>query len=247
MISLILPAYREEEYIETTLESTVTTLRAYNVDFEVVIVLDRVPNDKTGEIIDSLAIKYPELRVISREGKRGIGNAIRVGIRLSKGDIVIIIMGDASEDPKDVIKLIQAILAGYDMAFGSRFIKGSEISGYPLLKYMANRSCNYLIKALFRIHTNDITNAFKAYKAGVVKRLDLKSDDFQVFVELPLKAYLSGFNRIVEVPVHHYVRKKGNPQLMLKNVGPKYLRMILSILLKRKNHRNFLKAEPTKH
>lgn len=82
-------------------------------------------------------------------------------------------MGDLSDDPQDVPKLVRKIDEGYDIAYGSRFIEGGGTDGYPWAKMIANRTFNNVVRLLFGIKHKDITNAFKAYRKEVLESISI--------------------------------------------------------------------------
>jgi glycosyltransferase involved in cell wall biosynthesis len=230
-VSIIIPAYKEEEHITNTITDIIVKLRRNRFNFEVLVILDSVPGDRTSFIIHELCGKFAELRVIERLGKRGVGDAIRTGIEKAKGSILAIVMGDHSESSNDLVKLVKVVAQGYDMAIGDRFKHGKPYS-YPFLKYIANRCGNFLIKMIFSIPSSDTTNAFKAYDALVLKKLDISSRGFEVFVEIPLKVFLREQNmKITSIPVQHFVRKKSGSKLSLLKEGPQYTRIVLSLFV----------------
>jgi len=229
MISLIIPAYKEAENIENTIENIVKVLRDHEVIFEMLIIVDEAPNDKTVDIAGSLVKKHKEIRLVRRKEKRGVGRAIRDGIKMSNGKIIIPIMADSSENPTDIVELSKKIQDGHEIAVGNRFAGKSVLTNYPLFKYIVNRCYYCLAKALFNFPSNDVTNAFKAYKAEILKNLKLESNGFEIFAEIPLKAYLSGHKRIIDVPVSYYGRKKGVPKLILMKEGWKYLKILIQL------------------
>lgn len=239
-ISIIIPAYREEEHIAHTVTEIIGGVRKNRLNFEVLVVLDSSPGDRTGLIIHDLCGKFAELRMIERFGKRGVGDAIKTGIRTAKGNILVPVMGDHSESSDDLVKLAKAIAQGYDMAVGDRFNHGKPY-GYPFLKYIANRCCNFLIKLMFSVPSSDTTNAFKAYNALVLKQLDISSKGFEVFVEMPLKVFLGVPNvNIANISVQHFVRQKSESKLSLLKEGPQYIRVISSLFVHGKVKRAYL-------
>jgi glycosyltransferase involved in cell wall biosynthesis len=230
-VSVIIPAYKEEEHIAHTITDIIVKLRQNMLNFEVLVILDSAPGDRTSFIIHELCGKFAELRVIERLGKRGVGDAIRTGIRKAKGSISAIVMGDHSESSNDLVKLVKVVAQGYDMAIGDRFKHGKPYS-YPFLKYIANRCCNFLIKIMFSIPSSDTTNAFKAYNARVLRKLDISSRGFEVFIEIPLKFFLREQNmKIASISVQHFVRKKSGSKLSLMKEGPHYIRVVSSLFV----------------
>jgi hypothetical protein len=140
-------------------------------------------------------------------------------------------MGDLSDDPEDIPKLVEKILEGYDVVYGSRFVKGGKTEGYPISKKIANRVFNNLARLLFRVPHKDITNAFKAYHRRVIDEiLDCtKSSGFDITAELPLRAHMSGF-KSVEVPVRWYARRRGEAKLKLRMHAFVYGKRLLRLL-----------------
>ncbi|MDH5780083.1 MAG: glycosyltransferase family 2 protein [Candidatus Bathyarchaeota archaeon] len=231
-VSVIVPAYKEEEYIADTLTDVVARLRETRFRFEVLVILDYVPDDRTGFIVHKLRERFSELRLIEGAGKHGVGNAIRTGIKMGKGSIFVLVMGDHSESSFDLVKLVNAIAQGYDVSVGDRFKYGKP-KDYPPLKYVANRCCNYLIKWLFRTPFSDVTNAFKAYNAKILKQLDLSSNGFEIFLEIPIKIFLRTSNvKIINIPVQHFVRKKKVAKLSLLKEGPRYIKIVFSLFIR---------------
>jgi len=140
-------------------------------------------------------------------------------------------MADGSDNPRDVILYYRVLEAGYDCAFGSRFMPGAEVHGYPKLKLIANRVVNFGIRLLFRHGYNDTTNAFKAYRREVIEGAQpLVAPHFNLTVELPLKAITRGFSYAI-VPTSWTNREAGDSKLQLKEMGSRYLFIVLYVFL----------------
>jgi len=102
------------------------------VDFELELVLvDDNSTDSTGRICDEIAEEFDEVTVVHRTTDGGFGNAIKAGLAVASGDALIPFMGDLSDDPADIPKLVGALEEGYDVAYGSRFTSGGQVDGYP--------------------------------------------------------------------------------------------------------------------
>lgn len=150
-----------------------------------------------------------------------------------EGDVVATVMGDLSDDPRDIVRCFRKIGEGYDCVFGSRFINGSKVKDYPLVKLIINRLANNFIRALFFIKPNDITNAFKLYRTDVIKAIQpLQALYFNITVEIPLKAIVRGFSH-VQIPINWYGRKSGVSKLGIKEMGRKYLFTVLYVWLEK--------------
>ena len=140
-------------------------------------------------------------------------------------------MADASDSPEDLVAYHRLLESGYDCAFGSRFIRGSRVSGYPRFKLAINRAANAFIRLVFRHGYNDTTNAFKAYRREVIETVQpLLSNHFNLTVELPLKAIVRGHSYGV-IPISWTNRQRGASKLTLQEMGSRYLFIVLSVFL----------------
>ena len=120
-VSVIVPAYKEEEFIEQVLIETISEFKKNNFDLEILVVIDVVPNDKTLDIVENLSKKYNEIKIIARPGKNGVGNAVRLGIQNASKDVILISTAEISEKPQDLVKIVSKVYEGHDLAFGNRF------------------------------------------------------------------------------------------------------------------------------
>jgi len=210
-LSIIIPAYNEEEIIEKTIEKTYDILNKKKYDFEIIVVNDN-SDDRTGKIIDSLSKTNKKIKPIHKKsntkGPTGMGSALKFGFKHCKGDIIIPLMADLSDNPNDIPQLVKKIFNGFDVVCGSRFIKGSKVVGYPKTKMLFNRFYNRLFAFLFSLDVRDISNAFKAYRKKVIDVIKPKSNNFAITSEILLWAQIHEF-KITEVPVSWHGRTKG--------------------------------------
>ena len=120
-----------------------------------------------------------------------------------------------------------------DAIFGSRFIKNSKIKNYPKFKLFLNRLANNIIKLVFFSKYNDFTNAFKIYKKDTLLKLyPLVSENFNIFLELPLKLECRKYNFKV-IPISWNGRNFGESKFKLKELGSKYIFTMLYCLLEK--------------
>ncbi len=187
-----------------------------------------MPGDKTSDYVHRVSEGNPDIRVHERLGKRGVGDAVRTGIGMAKGEVLVVAMGDQSEDPNEIVRLAKSCV-DYDIVFANRFKHGKP-RGYPFVKYVANRSCNYAVKWIAGIPYSDTTNAFKAYRLETLRRVQLTSDGFEIFLEIPLKIMQCEGIRSREIEASHVVRRKKTPKLSVTKDGYRYLRVLLTPL-----------------
>jgi len=230
--SLVIPAKNEAESITGTVDGLVQALEAAQIDYEVLVV-DDASTDETRVVVERIGTTNPRVRCHPSHNPPGFGFAVRAGLDVFTGDAVAVVMADGSDSPDDVVSYYRVLEDGYDCAFGSRFVSGSHVSGYPRSKLIMNRVVNFGIRMLFRHGYNDTTNAFKAYRREVIETMQpLLSNQFNLTVELPLKAIARGHNFKV-VPISWTNRAAGSSKLNLQEMGSRYLFIVLYVLLER--------------
>ena len=237
-LSIVIPAYNEDGSIVETLESLYAALQEAKIDHEIVVVNDN-SKDQTLVILENLQKSITSLTIYTNPGPNGFGYAIRYGLERFKGDIVAVMMADLSDDPQDLIAFYRLMVEkNLDCVFGSRFIKGGTTYDYPKHKYIINRFANTLIRFLVGIPYNDSTNAFKMYRKNTIEGLKpFLSAHFNLTIELPLKAIIRGYSYEV-LPNSWRNRKAGQSNLKIKEMGSRYLFILLYILIEKYLSRN---------
>lgn len=222
MYSVVIPARNEEGCIAETVEKVTAALVSADVPHEIVVV-DDGSTDRTGEVLALLSKRIDTLRVVNNPGPSGFGRAVIRGIEMARGDAVVIMMADGSDDAADAVRYWNILLEGWDAVFGSRFIRGGKVSGYPILKLLLNRAANLFLRVLFSVNYNDFTNAFKAYRLEALEGCrPFLSPHFNLTVELPLKIIVRGYSWTV-VPISWHGRRSGVSKLRIKEMGSRYL------------------------
>jgi dolichol-phosphate mannosyltransferase len=228
--SVIIPAYNEAEGIVGTVSGVTEVLGREGIDYEV-LVIDDASEDGTADAVAPLSARDARVRCVRSHYPRGFGHAVRAGLDRFSGDAVAIYMADASDDPGDLLLYYGLLKDGYDCAFGSRFMPGSQVYDYPYHKLVLNRVVNWGIRLLFQHGYNDTTNAFKAYRREVVEAIHpLLSNHFNLTVEMPLKAITRGFS-YAAVPISWTNRATGVSKLKLEEMGSRYLFIVLHVFL----------------
>jgi dolichol-phosphate mannosyltransferase len=232
VLSVVIPAHNEEGHIADTVKHLVDALRGAAIDYEILVVNDN-SSDTTESILASLSAADPSVRYVNNSAPNGFGLAVRRGLAEFRGDAVAIVMADGSDDPADLVALYRKLESGYDCVFGSRFMRGGRVSGYPVLKLVLNRLANFFIRSLFLLRYNDVTNAFKLYRRSAIAGIQpLLSHHFNLTVELPLKCIVRGYSYAV-LPNSWKNREHGASKLRIKEMGSRYLFIILYCWLER--------------
>lgn len=231
-LSVVIPARNEEENLPRTVLTVEWALREAGIPHEIIVVDDH-SSDGTARVVERLREQCAALRLVPNERSNGFGNAVQTGLDAFEGDAVCIVMADGSDDPADLVRYYRKLCEGYECVFGSRFLPESAILNYPRHKLLLNRAANLFIRLLFRIDYNDVTNAFKCYRRSVIDGLrPILSHHFNLTVELPLKAIVRGYSYAV-VPIHWYGRVHGLSKLRIREMGSRYLFIVLYVLLER--------------
>jgi dolichol-phosphate mannosyltransferase len=221
LYSVIIPARDEEESLPSTVADIYAQFTAASIPHEIVVV-DDGSKDGTWAVLQELRKTIPTLAPTRNTGDNGFGRAVVWGLDHSQGDAVVIMMADASDSPADAIKYWRMLNQGYDCAFGSRFMPGSEVIDYPRVKLRVNRIANFLVRVGFNIPLNDTTNAFKAYRRSVIDGCrPFLAPHFNLTVEIPLKAIVRGYT-FGTTPISWRNRRFGVAKLKIKEMGSRY-------------------------
>ncbi|WP_218963804.1 glycosyltransferase [Nostoc linckia] len=231
-LSIVIPAYNEEDCIVQTVRTISTVLEQETIDYEILVVNDN-SKDNTEQLLQQLNSENSKLRYINNYYPNGFGFAVRCGLENFTKDAVAVVMADSSDAPEDIISYYHKLQEGYDCVFGSRFIRGGKVIDYPTHKLIVNRLANLFIKILFGLKFNDTTNAFKIYRKEVIEGISpLVSHHFNLTVEMPLKAIVRGYS-YTTIPITWRNRTTGVSKLKLKEMGSRYLFIVLFIWLEK--------------
>ncbi len=226
-LSVLIPAHNESSCIASTVQSLFAELDRQAIDHEILVINDH-STDQTEAVLQSLIPSIPTLRYLNNSRGKGLGLAVRLGLETFAGDAVALFMADGSDDPVDLVRFFRKMQSDdTDCVFGTRFSRESRVVGYPLVKLVLNRCGNNLIRLLFGLRYNDITNAFKLYRNYVIQGLQpIISHHYNLTVELPLKAIVRGYSYSV-VPNCWTERRHGLSKLRIKEMGSRYMFIIL--------------------
>ena len=236
-LSIVIPVYNEDKQLHITIKK-INKISKRIKDYEIVFI-DDFSTDNTKQIIKK-SIRANHKIKYYKNIKKGLGSAIGLGINKSTKKFVCIFMCDNSDDLSDLMEYYKIINKNnLDAVLGSRFLKNSRITNYPILKMVLNRIFNYIVKIIFLSNYNDFTNAFKIYKKKTLKELmPIVSDHFNVFLELPLKIIIRKYKYKI-IPISWKGRKIGVSKFKISELGSMYIFTLLycfieKILLKKR-------------
>jgi len=226
-LSVVVPAHNEQDNIKEVIDKIE---RSLDIEHELIVVNDH-STDATAEIVNKLSRQYNNVRLVENKLKQGFANAIKTGFSNVTAELSIPVMGDLCDDLLAIKKMLQKINEGYDIVCGCRYIKGGARVGGSRLKGFFSYFVGWSLYYLLGFPTRDIANAFKMYRKTVIDSMDIKSEGFEVSMEIPLKAYYLGF-KITEVPTVWKERTKGKSSFRMMKLFPSYLKLYIWAIFK---------------
>ena len=228
--SIIIPCRDEEENVELIASNILRECSEYNYE---IIFIDDFSQDTTLDKLKNISKNNQNIFFLENNIK-GLGGAITLGLKKFNGEYVTIMMADSADSIEDLKKYFELISENkYDAIFGSRFIKGGSTKDYPKIKLFLNRVFNNITRILFLSNYNDFTNSFKIYKKSVINNLfPIVSENFNIFLELPLKTISRGYKYKI-IPIKYFNRTKGDAKFKINELGSKYIFTLLYCLLEK--------------
>ncbi len=204
LLSIVIPAFNEERFIGTLLRQIADVdLAPLGVRKEVVVIDDH-SSDRTAEI----AAGFAGVILTRLERNTGKGGAVRVGIELATGDLLIIQDADLEYNPQDYVPMVRALLEGRgDIVYGSRYLRAGRHANQSLAAYLGGRSLSVVARVFTGTWLTDTVTALKLFPRHVITALTLTTTGFELDHEITAKCLARGF-RIVEVPVSYNPRSK---------------------------------------
>ena len=201
-ISVIIPVYNEE----STIAEVIRKVLLVDINKEIIVV-DDGSTDNTSEIVDDLKKRNVELTTVHHSMVNlGKGLAIRIGLKYTKGDVVIIQDADLELDPHEYYQLVEPIRKGEaDVVFGSRFLRKNP--NIPFRSRFANFFLTGFANLLYGLRITDEATAYKVFKTDVIKSINLQCRGFEFCPEVVAKLAKRG-TRIAEVPIGFNPRGK---------------------------------------
>ena len=211
-VAVVVPTYNERQNLETVAGRVRDAVPAADL----LIVDDNSP-DGTGELADKLAAADPNVHVMHRPGKAGLGAAYLAGFRwaLDRGyDAVIEMDADGSHQPEDLPRLIAA-LDQADLALGSRWVPGGTVLNWPKSRHLISRGGNIYVRLMLGISVKDATGGFRAFRASTLRAIALDevvSQGYCFQVDLTLRTLAAGLT-VTEIPITFVEREHGTSKM----------------------------------
>jgi len=209
---LIIPTYNEFENLRPLLAE----IFAYVPETDVLIVDDHSP-DGTGALADAIHNENPQVKVLHRPGKLGLGTAYIAGFKcaIEHGyDVAIEMDADFSHDPRYLPNFLQAIQHA-DLVIGSRYMPGGDTPEWPPLRRLISGGGNFFARFMLGIPVRDCTAGYRLYRRQLLESIDLDSVQSQGYafqIEMTYRAAQQGF-KIVETPIIFIDRRVGKSKM----------------------------------
>jgi dolichol-phosphate mannosyltransferase len=213
---LILPTYNEAENLEAIVHASLPQLVSTGHAPTILVVDDASP-DGTGQIADRLAAELPEVHVLHRARKDGLGRAYLAGfdVALREGaELVIQMDSDFSHDPADLPRLVAAADA-VDLVIGSRYVPGGGVTNWARARRILSRAGCAYARLILGVPVRDLTGGFKCWNRSALERLDLTGVDshgYSFQIEMTYRAVQAGLT-VGEVPILFRERNEGQSKM----------------------------------
>ncbi len=203
LLSMVIPAFNEELMIESSLTTIYEHLQGMSMRYRFeVIVIDDGSTDRTREIADSFAVNRPEVRVAALPSNMRLGEALRYGFKLSRGDVVIVFDSDLSYSVDHIDAMLLVMREQHaKIVVASPYMKGGETTAVPWRRAAMSREVNRLLSATSQSKVKTVTGMVRAYDGIFIRSLPLKSMGPEVNTEILYKAQIMRA-RVAEVPAH---------------------------------------------
>jgi glycosyltransferase involved in cell wall biosynthesis len=223
-ISVVFPLYNEEDYVLRAYEAAVDALRPVTEDYELILVND-ASNDRTREIVESLAAKDPHVKAVHNPVNLKLGGTLRAGYAVATKDLILYTDADLPFDLHEVrraVRLLEAQKA--DVVSAYRFDRTSE----GLLRTVYSFFYNTLVKVLFGLALKDVNFSFKLFKRELLQKFTLKSDGSFIDVEFLCRARKAGAH-IIQIGVDYFPRSRGVSTLSSPAVIVKIVKELVAL------------------
>lgn len=208
-ILTIIPTYNELE----SLPKTLGRLRSAVPASDVLVADDNSP-DGTGELADRIAAEDPQVHVMHRKGKEGLGAAYIAGFKWALErdyDVVVEMDADGSHQPEQLPRLLEAIEQGADLVIGSRWVQGGTVVNWPVYRQLISRTGSTYARLMLGLRIKDMTAGYRAFRRTTLEKLDLdavESVGYGFQVDIAWRVARMGL-KVAEVPVTFVERELG--------------------------------------
>ena len=209
-ISIVIPVYNEQDNVDLLAERVTGVMDSAALQYELIIVDDGSRDDTLYRLLQAQQL-HPQIRVVRFRRNFGQTAAMKAGIRLSRGPVIVTMDGDLQNDPEDIPRLLEEVNKGYDIVVGWRKDRKDPL----LSRTLPSRIANWLIGKITGVKVHDNGCSLKAYRSSVIKQVPLYSEMHRF---IPAMSTTAGAG-ISEIPVRHHPRERGQSKYGLSRIG----------------------------
>lgn len=224
--TIIIPTLNEEQNIGRLIEMIDSVLREHTS----IIVVDDDSSDGTQRIVRESSKTLAGVQLIVRKGERGLSSAVRRGASEVESGYVVVMDADFSHHPRYLPLLIQKLHEGYDLAVGSRYVKGGTTQGWPLRRIIVSRIATLIARFLLSVNVSDPMSGYVACKSSSLLLKGIEHADYKFLLEMIVK---NRHLRVAEVPITFRDRTRGKSKLKGGTIML-FLELVLRLFLRRK-------------
>lgn len=222
-LSVVIPAYNERESLDELLSRIHEVVTAQQWTYELIII-DDGSDDGSVDLLESLKLQYPQLKVIVFRKNYGKSPALSEGFKVARGKYVITMDADLQDDPAEIPNLIAKLDEGYDLVSGWKAVRHDPIS-----KTLPSKFFNFVTSKLSGIKIHDFNCGLKGYRLPVIKSMQVYGEMHRY---LPVLAHWNGF-RVGEIPVKHHPREFGQSKFGLSRIFSGFFDLVTVLFLTR--------------
>jgi len=216
---VVIPTYNEKDNIESLIQELVTLY-----PFLSILVVDDNSPDGTGKIVETLAQTFPQLRLLKRDKKTGLGSAYKAAFLTLRNEpeicSVITMDADGSHDPKSISQFLDLIKTK-DLIIGSRYVEGGAIVSWELWRRLLSWWGNHYARFWTGLKICDVTSGFTCFNKKILDSIHLENIDASSYAyQIEFKymcSHLPGI-KIQEIPITFRARKNGESKLSLATI-----------------------------
>ncbi len=217
-VCVTIPTYNERESISKLIPTLLRVFQDNGIDGWVLVVDDSSP-DGTGDVVEAQSREHPNIRVIHRKGKLGLGSAYKDAFREAlmdrNTDLVVEMDADLSHDPTYLPAILQGAQRSGGVGLGSRYVKGGRIVGWPWRRKVVSWGANFLTRVILGLPVKDATSGYRAFTRDALTKIEYADAGTKAYafqVEILCRCRRQSLS-IEEVPITFYERQLGKSKL----------------------------------
>jgi len=241
-LALIIPTLNEAENVRGMLSRARSVLDPVGIGYEILIV-DDDSSDGTGEIVTAIALEDPRVRLIVRKGVKGVAGATLLGWENTDASIVGAMDADLQHPPELLPALVSAILAGRDVAIGSRYAAGGSLGNWNLPRKLLSNAALWVAMPVQRkrIRAKDPTAGYFLVRRECIDQIQFQHTGFKLLLDVLVRGRIRS---IEEIPYTFESRQHGESKATFK-VACEYAGLLAKLYWERFGfHQRAIPSEP---